>query len=78
MADEAAWRTFTIHGSQVGRAMLRGYKRIESRKRRLAAGWYYLYVGRQSLQVLPPECLAALQKTWPKACTLSMCLKYGI
>ena len=47
--------------------MLRGYKRIESRKRRLAAGWYYLHVGRQSLQALPPECLAALQQTWPQA-----------
>ena len=67
MADEAAWRAFTIQGSQVGVAMLRGYKRIESRKRRLAAGWYYLHVGRQSLQALPPECLAALQQTWPQA-----------
>lgn len=69
MADEAqaTWRAFTIQGPQVALAMLRGSKRIESRKRRMAAGWYYLHVGRQSINSLPPECSAALRQTWPDA-----------
>ena len=69
MADktQATWRAFTIQGPQVALAMLRGSKRIESRKRRMAAGWYYLHVGRQSINSLPPECSAALRQTWPDA-----------
>ena len=49
-------------------AMLRGYKRIESRKgRRLPAGWYCLHVGQKSLRGQPPECSQALQRVWPDA-----------
>lgn len=41
-------RALTIQDEAMGMAMLTGEKRMETRKRKLAKGWYNLHVGKQS------------------------------
>ena len=41
-------RSLTIKDGDMGLAMLTGDKRMETRKRKLAKGWYNLHLGKQA------------------------------
>ena len=66
-----AGRSFTVGCPRVALAMVKGFKRMESKSKTahcLAAGWYYVHVGSATLPAaVVDKCAAAIQSTWPEA-----------
>ena len=65
----------------MGLAMLRGYTHVETRSVRLAAGWYYLHIGKKKLEdtiAAGPALIAATfldapeESDLPKSCIIGM------
>ena len=60
-------RCITVHGPQMALAMVRGIKRVETRKRPLRLGWYSLHIGLKNLEAFLPEGPSLIERTWPDA-----------
>ena len=65
-------RVVTIRNPVEAYAMLKGFKPLDCRRKLIPKGWYFLYIGAQSVnsessQTLQPLCANALQATWPQA-----------
>eukprot|EP00959_Pyramimonas_sp_CCMP1952_P470297 9496394-Pyramimonas_sp.AAC.1 len=67
----APGRAFTVGCPRVAVAMLKGFKRIESKPETsncMPVGWYYLHVGKRPLQpAMADKCTIAMEATWPGA-----------
>ena len=58
------FKAFTIQGCQMGLALMKGYKPIETRSCRWRPGWYWLHVGKGGLRCVPGG-EKALRQCWP-------------
>ena len=67
MPRDIAGRTITVQGHVVALLMLRGIKKVENRKTKLAPGWYNLHVGNTDLQKTLPAAVSLVHSTWPDA-----------
>jgi hypothetical protein len=67
MSRPSEYRAFTVHGPQVGLAMLRGVKRVETRNTPFPRGWYSVHVGGKSLKTSLAVGPDLIKITWPDA-----------
>ena len=65
VAPQNVQRSFTVHGAGLALAMVRGSKRLETRRHNWwPLGWYNLHVGKKPMD---DDCRRALLHSWSDA-----------